>query len=57
MNEIFKKFFLAGDIFMSEMHLREPKFNCSACRQCNKNKKEYQKLKKQEIEDIFIIAN
>ena len=57
MNEIVNKFFLAGNIFMSEMHLREPKFNCSACGPCNKNKKEYQKLKKQEIEDIFIKAN
>ena len=45
MNEIVNKFFLAGDIFMSEMHLREPKFNCSACRQCNKNKKRIPKIK------------
>ena len=31
MNEIVNKFLLAGDKFMSEMCLREPKFAYSAC--------------------------
>ena len=32
MNKIINKFLLAGEIFMSEMHLRQPGFTCSACR-------------------------
>ena len=31
MNEIVNKFLLAGDIFMPEMHLKQPGFNYSAC--------------------------
>ena len=31
MNEIVKKFLLAEDKFMSEMHLKQPGFTCSAC--------------------------
>ena len=31
MNEITNKFLLAGDKFMSEMHLRQPEFTYSAC--------------------------
>ena len=31
MNEIVKKFLLAGDKFMPEMHLRKPGFIYSAC--------------------------
>ena len=31
MNDIISKFLLAGDTFLSEMHLREPGFTCSAC--------------------------
>ena len=31
MNEIVKKFLLAGDKFMTEMHLRQPGFTYSAC--------------------------
>ena len=31
MNEIVNKFLLAGDMFMSEMHLRQPEFTYSAC--------------------------
>ena len=31
MNEIVNKFFLAGDKFMFEMHLRQPGFTYSAC--------------------------
>ena len=32
MNEIVKTFLLVGDKFMSEMHLKQPAFACSACR-------------------------
>ena len=31
MNNIIKKFLLAGDKFMLEMHLRQPRFVYSAC--------------------------
>ena len=56
MNEIINKFLLAGDEFMSEMHLRQPPLTCSACGPIIKNK-EYKNLKKQEIQDIVIKTN
>ena len=31
MNEIFNKFLLTGDMFMPELHLRQPEFTYSAC--------------------------
>ena len=63
MNETINKFLLAGDKFMSEMHLS------SQLRLVNQDlrivpvdlllkiKKEYKNLKKQEIHDIFIKTN
>ena len=57
MNEIVNKFLLAGDMFMPEMHLRQPLFTYSACGPFTKNKKEYKNLKKQEIQNIFIKTN
>ena len=53
MNEIVKKFLLAGLKFMPEMHLRQPGFTYNACEPFTKNKD----LKKQEIHVIFIKAN
>ena len=38
MNEIVNKFLLAGDKFMPEMHLRQPRFRYSVCDPFNKNK-------------------
>ena len=38
MNEIVNKFLSAGDTFMPEMHLRQPKFVYSACGPFTKNK-------------------
>ena len=57
MNEIASKFLLAGERFMSEIHLRQPAY--SACgpftkKKNNNNNKEYKNLKKQENHDIFI---
>ena len=46
MNDIINKFFLAGDKFMPEMHLRQPRFSYSACRPFTKNKERIQKVKK-----------
>ena len=40
MNEIVNNFLLVGDKFMREMHLRQPGFMYSACRQFTKTKKE-----------------
>ena len=45
MNEIVNKFLLAGDRFMPEMHLRQPRFTYRACRPFTKNKERIQKLK------------
>ena len=38
MNETVNKFLLAGDKFMREMHLRQPKFTYSTCGPFAKNK-------------------
>ena len=54
MNEIVNKLLLAGDKFMSEMHWKQPGFTCSACGTFTKNKERIIKLKKQEIQVIFI---
>ena len=38
MNEIVNKFFLVGDKFMPDMHLKQSGFTYSACRSFTKNK-------------------
>ena len=38
MNEIVNTFLLAGDIFMLEMHLKQPGFTYSACGPFTRNK-------------------
>ena len=45
MNEMVNKLLLAGDKLMHEMHVRQPGFTHSACRQFTKNKERIQKLK------------
>ena len=45
MNEIVNKFFLAGDKFMPEMHLKQSIFTYSACGPFTKNKGRIQKFK------------
>ena len=45
MNEIVNKLLLAGDKFMSEMHLRQPQFVYSASGPFTKNKERIQKFK------------
>ena len=44
MNQIVKKFLLAGDKFMPEIHLRQPGFTYSACGPFTKNKQGIQKF-------------
>ena len=57
MNEIIKKFLLAGDTFMRKMHLKQPGFTYSAYGSLTKNKERIQKFKKQEIQAIFTKMN
>ena len=45
MNNLIKKFLLAGDKFMPEMHLRQPQFTYSACGPFTKHKQKIQKFK------------
>ena len=45
MNEIVKKIFLAGDKFMTKMHLRQPGFIHSACGPFTKDKERIRKFK------------
>ena len=45
MNEIVNKFLLAGDTFMPEMYLKQPRFTYSACLAFTKNKERIQKFK------------
>ena len=44
MNEIVNKFFLVGDKFMPEMHLRQPEFTYSACGPFTKNEERIKML-------------
>ena len=57
MDEIVNNFLLAGDKFMPEMHLRQPEFTYSACGPFTINKEKIQKIKKQEIHNIFFKTN
>ena len=45
MNEIVNKCLLAGDKFMTEIHLRQPGFTYSACDAFTKKKDRIQKFK------------
>ena len=44
MNEIVKKFLLAGDKLMPEMHLKQPGFTYSACGPFTRNKEKIEKF-------------
>ena len=56
MNEIIDKFLLAGNKFMPEMHLRQPRFIYSACGPFTKNKERIEKFMKTGNTD-FIYKN
>ena len=45
MNETVDKFLLAGDKFMPEIHLKQPRFSYSACGPFTKNKERILKFK------------
>ena len=44
MNEIVNKFLMAGDKFMSDMHLKQPDFTYSACGSFTKIKERIEKF-------------
>ena len=44
MNKLENKFLFAGDKFMAEMHLRQPRFTSSVCGPFTKNKKQNPKI-------------
>ena len=46
MNNIINKFLLAGDKFMPEMHLRQPRFVYSACGPFTRNKERIKEFKR-----------
>ena len=48
MNEVVHKFLLAGDKFMAEMHLKQPRLTHSASWPFTKNKERIQKFKETE---------
>ena len=56
MNEIINKFLLVGDIFMPEMHLRQPGFTYSTCGPFTKNKERIKKFMRSGNTD-FIYKN
>ena len=56
MNEIVNKFLMAGDKFMSEIHLKQPGFNYSPCGPFPKNKERTEKFMKTENTN-FIYKN
>ena len=57
MNNIINKFLLAGDKFMPEMHLRQPRFVYSACGPFTRHKEKTKNLNKLVIRVIFIEMN
>ena len=57
MKVIVNKPLLAGDEFTPEMHLKQPGFTYSVCGSFTNKKKRRKKLKKKEIQDLFIKTN
>ena len=56
MNKIVNKFLLPGDKFISELHLKQPGFTCSACSPFTRNKERIQKFMQTENTN-FIYRN
>ena len=57
MNEILHDFLLAGNKFLTKMHLKQPRFNYSAFGPLTKNKERIQNIKEEEIQNIFTEMN
>ena len=56
-NEIVNTFLLAGDKFMSEMHIKQPGLLIVLVDHLLKTKKEFRNLRKREIKTIFSKMN
>ena len=57
MDETVNKFLLVGDVFMPEMHLKQPGFTYSACGTFTKNKERIEKISRLEIQILFTEMN
>ena len=57
MNAIVNNFLLVGDKFMPEMHIKQPGLLIVFVDHLPKTKKEFENLKKQEIQNIFTKMN
>ena len=57
MNNVINKCLLAGDKFIPEMHLRQPRFVYSACGPFTRHKERIKKINVQVIRVIFIEMN
>ena len=57
MGHVIHKFLLAGDKFMSEMHLRQTQFTYSVLDHLLNINKEFKSLKKLEIQTIYTKIN
>ena len=54
MNVIVSTFLLAGDKFMTKMHLKQPELTYSACGPFTKNKKRIRKFKRNRRYKIYL---
>ena len=54
MNEIVSKFFLPGEKFMPEMHLKQPGFTYIACGPFTKNKERVQKIQRNRRYKLYL---
>ena len=57
MNEIVNKLLLVGETFMPAMHLKQPHFTYSACGPFTKSKERIKRLRKLELQTLFIKMN
>ena len=53
MNDIVKKFLLAGDTIMPQMHLKHPGFTYSACSPFTKTKEIIEKFMQTDLQILF----
>ena len=54
MNQVVNKFLIVDDKFMSDLHLKQPRFIYSACDLFTRNKERTEQLFRQEIQILFM---
>ena len=54
MYQVVNKFLIVGDKFMSDLHLKQPRFIYSACDLFTRNKERTEQLFRQEIQILFM---